>query len=302
MNVTLRQLQVFQAVGATASFTRAGEQVGLTQPAVSRCMRELEQQMGVKLLNRNTREVVLTEAGRSLAGGLQGALDQLSAVLQGVQGLVTQQRGRVHVASSPTLSAHLLPACIARCRDEHPELQLVVLDRIQQQTLHSVRLGEVDFGVVVDPGEREDLHTQTILTESFCLVLPRTHKLARKRQLRWADLAGQPLVLLDAASGSRRLIDRALAEQGVQAQVVQEVGHATTIFRMLEAGLGMSVVPQLAIGPGDLGEALVQRPLLPRVQRKLMLVHRRNRALVPVAQLAWDLIARVAGELRTRDR
>ncbi|RYF75900.1 MAG: LysR family transcriptional regulator, partial [Comamonadaceae bacterium] len=75
MNVTLRQLQVFQAVAAKASFTRAGAQVGLTQPAVSRCVTELELQVGVKLLNRTTREVVLTDAGRSLAGGLDGALD-----------------------------------------------------------------------------------------------------------------------------------------------------------------------------------------------------------------------------------
>ena len=304
MNVTLRQLQVFQAVAATASFTRAGAQVGLTQPAVSRCVTELEQQVGVKLLNRTTREVVLTDAGRNLAGGLEGALDQLNAVLQEVQGLVTQRRGRVRVASSPTLSAHLLPACIARCRSEHPELELVVLDRIQQLTLNSVRLGEVDFGVVVDPGEREDLHTQTILSEDFCLALPATHRLARKRggkgAVNWSELAGEPLVLLDQASGSRRLIDRALADQGVQALVAQEVGHPTTIFRMLEAGLGVSVVPQLAVARGDLID-LVQRPLVPRVDRDIMLVHRRNRALAPVVQAAWDLIAEVAGELKQRE-
>lgn len=304
MNVTLRQLQVFQAVAALASFTRAGEQVGLTQPAVSRAMHELEQQLGVQLLNRTTREVVLTDAGRNLAGGLEGALDQLNAVLQEVQGLVTQRRGRVRVASSPTLSAHLLPACIARCRSVHPELELVLLDRIQQLTLNSVRLGEVDFGVVVDPGENDDLHMQTILSESFCLVLPRTHRLARRRAgkgaVNWSELAGEPLVLLDQASGSRRLIDRALADQGVQALVAQEVGHPTTIFRMLEAGLGVSVVPQLAVARGDLID-LVQRPLLPRVDRDIMLVHRRNRALAPVVQAAWDLVAQVAGELRQRE-
>lgn len=299
MNVTLRQLQVFQAVAVSASFTRAGEKVGLTQPAVSRCVTELEQQMGVKLLNRTTREVLLTDAGRSLAGGLEGALDQLQAVLQGVQGMGTQRRGRVRVACSPTLSAHLLPACIAQCRRDHPELQLVLLDRIQQLTLNSVLLGEVDFGVVVDPGERDELHTQTILSEEFCLALPATHRLARKKQVRWSDLAGEPLVLLDQSSGSRRLIDRALAEQGVQANVVQEVGHPTTIFRMLEAGLGVSVVPRLALGGGDLAD-LAQRALVPQVPRQIMLVHRRNRALAPIAQVAWDLIAQVAGAMQVK--
>ncbi|VWX57790.1 putative DNA-binding transcriptional regulator [Burkholderiales bacterium 8X] len=293
MNVTLRQLQVFQAVAATSSFTRAGRQVGLTQPAVSRCVTELEHQLGLKLLNRTTREVVLTDAGKSLSGRLHGALDELQAALQDVSGMATQRRGRVRVASSPTLSAHLLPDCIALCKQENPALQLIVLDRLQQDALNSVVLGEVDFGVVVDPGEREDLRSETILSEPFCVVLHRSHRLARKRSVAWRQLAGEPLVLLDHASGSRRLIDRALAEQKVDAMVVQEVGHATTVFHMLEAGLGVSVLPELALRRHTSGE-LVHLPLTPRVDREIMLVVRRNRALVPLAQIAWDLVRRVA--------
>lgn len=293
MNVTLRQLQVFRAVAAHGSFTRAGNAIGLTQPAVSRCVGELEHQLGLQLLNRTTREVVLTEAGRSLASRLEGLLDELQAALQDVRGLATQRRGRVRLACSPTLSANLLPDCIARCRELHPELQMVLLDRIQQDALHSVLLGEVDFGVVVDPGPHDDLQAEAILSEPFCLVLPREHALARRRQLRWTALAGVPLVLLDQASGSRRLIDQALAQQGVAAQVVQEVGHVTTIFRMLEAGLGVSVVPQLAVQRAALPGLLV-RPLLPRVERDITLVRRRNRALAPLAQRVWDLVREVA--------
>lgn len=299
MNVSLRQLRVFQAVAAQASFTRAGDQIGLTQPAVSRCVTELEQQLGLKLLDRTTREVVLTEAGRSLAARLERVLDELDAMLLDVRGLATQRQGRVRVASSPTLSANLLPDCIARCRLEHPGLELVLLDRIQHDALASVLAGEVDFGVVIDPVQSADLHAETILTEPFCLVCPATHALARRRSVRWTALAGEPLVLLDHASGSRRLIDEALRAHGVQAPVAQEVGHPTTIFRMLDAGLGISVVPTLALPPGGL-PGLVMRPLVPRVERRVVLVRRRHRALAPVAQLAWDLVRRVADE-RTGD-
>ena len=295
MNITLRQLHVFQSVATTHNFSRTGDAVGLTQPAVSRSITELEAQLGLKLLNRTTREVTLTDAGQRLAARLPRVLEDLDNTLLDVRGMATERRGRVRVASSPTLSANLMPECIAQCQQRLPGLELVLLDRIQSAVLASVLSGEVDFGVVIDPGEREALECETILTEPFCLACPPDHRLARKRQVHWADLAGESLVLLDHASGSRRLIDRALADHAVQCTVAQEVGHTTTIFRMLDAGLGISVIPTLALPPEGLAR-LVVRPLVPRVDRDIVLVHRRNRALPPVAQAAWDLVRAVAAQ------
>lgn len=293
MNVTLRQLQVFLSVATTRNFSRTGDQIGLTQPAVSRSITELEAQLGLQLLNRTTREVGLTDAGSSLAARLPRVLEDLEATLLDVQGMSTALHGRVRVASSPTLSANLLPDCIAHCQRELPGVQIVLLDRVQNDVLASVLSGEVDFGVVIDPSEREALYSESIYTEPFCLACPPTHRLARRRQVRWTDLAGEPLVLLDHASGSRRLIDRALAAQGVQARVAQEVGHVTTIFRMLDAGLGVSIIPMLALPPEGLTRLAV-RPLTPRVDRDIVLVHRRNRALAPLAQRVWSLVRAVA--------
>ncbi len=295
MNVTLRQLHVFQSVAATRNFSRTGDAIGLTQPAVSRCITELEGQLGLQLFNRTTREVALTDAGQRLAARLPRVLEELDNTLLDVQGMATARRGRVRVASSPTLSANLMPDCIAHCQATHPGLELLMLDRIQSAVLTSVLSGEVDFGVVIDPSERDALHCETILTEPFCLACPPTHRLARKRNARWADLQGEPLVLLDHDSGSRRLIDRALAEHGIAGPVAHEVGHPTTIFRMLDAGLGISVIPTLALPPEGLARLAV-RPLVPRVDRDIVLAHRRHRALSPLAQTAWELVREVAGQ------
>ncbi|WP_218239985.1 LysR family transcriptional regulator [Comamonas fluminis] len=304
MNVSLRQLRAFVAVATSQSFSRAADALALTQPAVSRNVTELEQALGLQLLYRTTREVEPTEAGRLLLGNVQRVLEDLDACLQEVQGLATQGRGRVKVASSPTLSAHLLPQCIARAKQQSPGVNIQLLDRIQSDVLLSVRSGEVDFGVVIDPSEKQDLHAQTILTEPFCLVCLSSDQLARKKEVHWAELAGQPLVLLDHASGSRRLIDAALQAHGALASVVQDVGHTTTIYSMVEQGLGLSVVPQLAI-PADwrsrpassvrkTGAELVSRRLVPQVQRGIMLVRRQQRELSPVAHGVWDLIANEA--------
>lgn len=302
MNVSLRQLRVFQAVAEFGNFTKAGTHVGLTQPAVSRCVTELEQQLDLKLLDRTTREVSLTAPGRALAIQLERVLDDLDAVLQDVRGMATQRQGRVRVASSPTLSAYLLPGCIARCHAEHPGLDVVLLDRMQHHALASVLAGEVDFGVVIDPGRLDGLHAEPIMSEPFCFVCPTSHPLARRRAaVRWSDLSGERLVLLDQASGSRRLIDEALLTHHVQAQVAQEVGHVTTIFRMLAAGLGVSIVPTLALPPEGL-DGLAMRPLTPRVERHVMLVRRARRVLTPVADTAWQLVRRVAGADLARQR
>ena len=298
MNVTLRQLRVFQSVAQTRNFSRTGETIGLTQPAVSRAIAELERELGLRLLDRTTREVELTEAGRSLAARLDRALDELDATLADVAGLADADGGKVRVASSPTLSAYLMPACIAACAKAAPRVRFVLLDRIQQDVLESVRGGEVDFGVVVEPPAVSDLHCEAILHDPFALVTPAKHRLARAASVRWKALAGEPLVLLDAASGSRRYIDDALARHGAVCKVEQELAHPTTVFQMVEAGIGLTVMPGLAVPPGGL-HGLAVRPLLPRVERTVMLVRRNDRALSPVAERVWRL---VAATVRARGR
>ncbi|MEO5607853.1 MAG: LysR family transcriptional regulator [Polaromonas sp.] len=296
MNITLRQLRVFLAIAEGRNFSRAGDAVGLTQPAVSRAIVELESQLGLKLLDRTTREVVLTDAGASLAAQLERVMEDLDQVLQDVSGLVSAREGKVRVASSPTLSANLMPACIAACAKKAPGIQFMLLDRTQQNVLASVRSGEVDFGVVIQPFDTEDLCCETILTDPLVLVVPTRHPFAKEKSVPWAALNGQDLVLLDHGSGSRRHIDDALAAQGAVCQVKQELSHPTTVFCMVEAGLGASVMLALALPRSGLPD-LVVRPLSPLIQREIMLVRRRHRALSPLAQSVWNIIQ---AEVRAR--
>jgi len=290
MNVTLRQLRVFQSVARTRNFSRTGESVGLTQPAVSRAIVELERALGVRLLDRTTRDVALTEAGRSLAARLERALDELDSTLADVAGLADADGGKVRVASSPTLSAYLMPACIAACARPAPRGRVRLRGRIQQHVLESVRGGEVDFGVVVEPRAVDDLHSEPILQEPFVLVTPARHRLARAASVRWKALDGEPLVLLDASSGSRRYVDDALARHGAVCKIEQELSHPTTVFQMVEAGIGLTVMPRLAVPPGGL-HGLAVRPLLPRMERTVMLVRRNDRALSPVAERVWKIVS-----------
>ncbi|MEG5607982.1 LysR family transcriptional regulator [Enterobacter hormaechei] len=303
MNYSLRQLRVFVTVAQARSFSRAGEMIGLSQSAVSHSVKELETQTGVKLLDRTTREVVLTEAGHQLATRLERLLDELNSTLRDVGRLGQQLSGTVRVAASQTISAHLIPQCIAESNHRYPDIDFVLHDRPQQWVLESIRQGDVDFGIVIDPGAVSDLECEVVLSEPFLLLCRDDDPLASLSQVAWQALQGANLVLQDYASGSRPLIDAALAAQGVKATIVQEIGHPATLFPMVEAGIDISVLPALAL-PLPQGSRLTVKRFVPCVERQLMLVRRKNRSLSGAAHACWDVVrmqARRLMEARTRD-
>uniref|UniRef100_E1TB20 Transcriptional regulator, LysR family n=1 Tax=Burkholderia sp. (strain CCGE1003) TaxID=640512 RepID=E1TB20_BURSG len=289
MNVTLRQLRVFIEVARLQSFSRAGEEVGLTQSAVSRCVRELEGEIGLKLIDRTTREVQLTDVGGNLVASVSRLLGDLDDALREIREIGEQRRGRVVVAASPTLACRLMPRVLASCGERFPHIALGLRDDVQSDVVRKVRSGELDFGVVIGPFAADDLLSEPLMTDSFCLVSRDDHPLAARPEVGWADLEGEKLVMLDYASGSRPIIDAVMHEHGVSATVVQELGHSATVFGLVEAGIGVSVLPWLAL-PLPAGAALAARRLVPRAERTVELVRRRDRSLSPAAEAVWGLI------------
>ncbi len=299
MNYSLKQLRVFVAIARHGSFSRAGEAIGLTQSAVSHSVKELEAEVGVRLLDRTTREVALTDAGLRLANRVERLLDELQAALLDARSFGVQRSGTVRVATSQTISAHLMPQCIAAGEREYPEIRIMLRDQAQQQVLHSVRNAEVDFGIVVDPVQAVDLECEAVLHEPFLLLCRDDHPFAAQQEVRWSALNGCRLVLQDYASGSRPLIDSALRQQGVEAQVVQEIGHPATLFPMVAEGIGISIFPALALPLPEGGRLRVRR-LVPEINRALMLVRRKNRSLTPAAEAIWQVARQQAALLQQR--
>lgn len=292
MNVSLRQLRAFLAVAGHRHFRRAADTLHLTQPAVSRLIADLERELDVRLFDRSTREVVPTEAGRYLEQALARVLDELDGVLVHARAQADPLRGRVRIAAVPTLSAGLVPQCIARCAIDHPALDIVLRDQTQTQVLDAVRGGEVDFGLTVEPATVEAFDAETILRDPFRVVCRADHPFVAMQAVPWTALTGEALVLLDHASGSRRLIDAAFASRHLPMRVALEVGHPHTAFRMVEAGVGVTVTPALSLDA--LRPGLVALGLSPEVSRNVTLVRRRARSLSPPAQTVWDTLRDIA--------
>lgn len=290
MNINLRQLRTFLAVSQQRHFNRAAERLHLSQPAVSRHIADLEAELGVRLFDRSTREVIPTEAGRYLESAIERVLDELEGVLDHVHSEGERRHGKIRIASVPTLSASLMPLCIADCARAYPDLVIQLHDQAQTLVLDSVRGGEVDFGIAIEPPEAGDFDSEIIMRDPFYLACRPDHPLARHKSVPWKKLQGQALVLLDYSSGSRRLIDQALQKYGVQARVVQQTGHTHTAFRMVEAGLGVTVTPRLSSPP----PSLAVRPMSPVEQRAVTLIRRRQRSLSPLAALVWNRLRELA--------
>ena len=255
--------------------------------------------MCIRDRDRTTREVVLTDAGLRLANRVERLLDELQAALLDARSFGVQRSGTVRVATSQTISAHLMPQCIAAGEREYPEIRIMLRDQAQQQVLHSVRNAEVDFGIVVDPVQAVDLECEAVLHEPFLLLCRDDHPFAAQQEVRWSALNGCRLVLQDYASGSRPLIDSALRQQGVEAQVVQEIGHPATLFPMVAEGIGISIFPALALPLPEGGRLRVRR-LVPEINRALMLVRRKNRSLTPAAEAIWQVARQQAALLHQR--
>lgn len=293
MNYTLRQLKVFVAVASHGSFSQAGQMIGLSQSAVSHSIKELESEMGIRLLDRTTREVVLTEAGEQLASRLEHLLEELNNTLLDVRSYGQQRSGTVRVAASQTISAHLMPQCLAAGQLNYPDIRVMLRDRPQQWVLQSIRNAEVDFGIVIGPLQADDLECEAILDEPFLLLCRTDDVLAQEKVLYWHMLTQRTLVLQDYASGSRILIDEALRQQQVKADIAQEIGHPATLYPMVEAGIGISILPALAL-PLPQGRPLMVRRMLPEINRSIMLVRRKNRSLTPAAEAIWQEVRQQA--------
>ncbi|RKE39807.1 DNA-binding transcriptional LysR family regulator [Paraburkholderia sp. BL23I1N1] len=303
MNVSLQQLKVFVAVARERSFTRAAREFDLTQSAVSRCVRELEDAVELKLFDRTTRQVALTHAGASLERRIGRLLDEIDLTLREERAAYEGHTGVVVLASNPVLSSSWVAQGLARCASAFPELIVSVKDQAQSNVLASVEQGEVDFGVVsvAEPLSADQLHAQVVFTTPLHVVMPPAHPLARHAGVAWSALQDWALVTLNADAGMRAAFELALGARGMKGRPVQELGHVAAVSRMVELGIGIGVLPVGGHWPAP-AASLVSRPLVPEINLTTLLVQRRNRSLRPNAAAAWAQFAALADPLPVSPR
>lgn len=221
---TLRQIEAFLAVGSLGSFTRAGERLHLSQSAVSVLIGELKRGLKVRLLDRTTRRVELTQAGRQFAAQAAKVVSDSDHAVRYAQGLLQRLHGRLSVFAPPLLAMTLLPAATAAHRARYPGIAIAVVDGGTEQLVARLHAGEVDLAIGTAKGDPPDIDLIPLAVDQLMLFCPASHQLAKAADVPWSALAGQPLIALTWQSDLRRLTDEAARASGVSLSPDYEVG------------------------------------------------------------------------------
>lgn len=283
MNVTLRQLKAFVAVAQLGGFTPAAQRLHLTQSALSVLVRELERELGIRLFDRTTRMVRLTDAGRELYASAEKMLQDLEHAVANSRGLAEVRRGRVALAATPLMSSIMLPRIIAGYMAAHPGVNVVLRDAMAGQIVRQVRDGEVDFGIGTFLAPEPGFVTEPLMVDTLLLACPKNHPLAARARVRWRDLAGFPFIALTRDNAVGDLVRDCLKEAGTTVHVAHEVGFLTTALGMVEAGLGISVLPSYGRDAVRLNDIVLRKLVDPAIRRETSLIMRRDRSLSPAA-------------------
>ncbi len=245
-------LEVFRSAARLGSFTAAGEQLGWTQSAVSRQIATLEGELGVVLFDRLPRGVRLTEYGRTLLPHAEALLDRLDATRRDLAALTGLTAGRLRLGAFDSANAALVPAALAAFRAAHPAIAPTLTEGLSGDLLDLLADGSIDLAVVTAyPEHRYDTERFTLhrLADDPVLVaLPRTHRLARRRRLRLAELADEPWIA--ASRHPEATLLAACVRSGFQPRIEYEVAGWTAKLGLAAAGLGIALIPALAARAG----------------------------------------------------
>jgi len=277
MDVTLAHLRTLQAVVRHGSFSRAAEDLHLSQPAVSLHIRQLEERAGHRLLERVGKRAFATTAGEILldhAGRALGELDAAGQALERLQGIVA---GRLRVGTGATASTYLLPPVLRRLRARYPALELVVVTGNSAEVAAAVASNQLDVGVVTLPVSTRSLAIAPLYVDRLVAIAPPGREWRGRRPITASQLATHPLILYERAGTIRRVIDEWFRRNGARPRIAMELGNNEAIKKLVEAGLGLSVSSTMAVKAEVRAGTLVAIALEPALSRRLAIVTRRDK-------------------------
>ncbi|MDQ0061574.1 LysR family transcriptional regulator [Paenibacillus harenae] len=273
--MTLYQLEVFLAVVQTGSFTRAGELLLTSQSGVSHSIADLEKELGIVLFTRNRNHIKLTDAGEQIlphAREIVSQKDKINQVVSEAQGV---KNGTLRIGAFPSFSANVIPSIFQAFRSRYPGVELLLFEGSYAEVEAWIKAGTVDLGFLANPCDGLDIIQ--LVSDPYVAVLPATHPLRKHDVISIEQLVHEPFLSLK--SGCERLVMRAFQENELSLNKQFEVAENSTIISMVEAGIGVSIVPSmiLPVMPAN----IVVKPLKPPITRNIGLAVRSQETISP---------------------
>jgi DNA-binding transcriptional LysR family regulator len=288
----VRDLQVFLSVSKHLNYTRAGEEINLSQPSVSVRIRQLESELRVKLFEQLGKKVVLTDAGQLLvpsANRFIAALDDAHHAIDELQGL---ERGSLRIGASTTPGMYLVPQVVARFKGSHPKIDIHLRIKDTREVEDGVLSNEFDFGFVGGHLAASEVNAHTWLIDELLLVVSPGHRLTKKKTVRRQDLEGESFIVRESGSATRATIVTQLQQANFDLKTVLEMENPESIKKAVQSGLGIAFISKFAVETelkAKTLSAIRVRDLM--IARELKIVHRKDKHLSRAA-LAFIEMAR----------
>ena len=283
MNPTLRQIRAFVALARTGSFTLAAQVLHVTQAALSGLIKEFELTLGVRVVDRSTRRIALTEMGRALYPLFSKMIDDLDGALLDIANHTQLKKGVVRVAAPQLMSCTLLPEVIAAYRAQYPDIHVRLVDCAVENVTVRVASGEVDFAIGPEREPSAGVDAAVLFEMPFVLVFPHGHPLDKREQATWSDLADYPFISLQGQFTERLLSDMHSALREVPLAPANEVTFMTTALAMVAAGLGVTVCLPYAEPLVRLHQLHMRQLHEPELTRRFFVYTREGRSPSPAA-------------------
>ncbi|MFE5619274.1 MULTISPECIES: LysR family transcriptional regulator [unclassified Streptomyces] len=294
--IEARHLRVLRAVAATGSFSAAARELGCTQPAVSQQMKALESSAGTTLLIRTGREMRLTQAGEALVRHASGILAGLTAAEEEVAAIAGLRAGRVRLVSFPSGSSTLVPTALAALRAAHPGTRVSLVEAEPPRSVEMLREGDCDVALAfrygAGPAEWDDLIVRPLLADRLVGLVPEGHRLADADAVGIAELAEESWIA--GCPRCRRQLVEVCEEAGFTPRIDFATDDYPAVVGLVGAGLGVAVLPQLAIEsvrPKGARTVVVE----PAVEREIVALTLPDLAKVPAVAATLDELTRAAG-------
>lgn len=298
-DVELKHLRVFIAVAQTQNFSHAAKACGVSQSTVSTIIQQLEQELGVRLIDRTTRRVTLSRLGEELLPGARRILSEFDRQIAGMRELQALNGGHVHIACVPSVAMELVPKVLRRFRCEHPRVGFKIYEVPRGRCIDMVRSGEADLAIANDPTLLSETACQPLMEDVFALIMRKDHPLASHAQVSWTEARNAGLVMMAEQTGIRLELEHILPPEILDGQIFYEAIIPSTLLSLVRHGIGVAPLPSLAWPSVDDRELTVRPLHTPTVTRSLHLVWRSGRSLTPAAEMCRTIIAEVASDYRS---
>jgi DNA-binding transcriptional LysR family regulator len=294
---TMNQLRCVLAVAETGSFTAGASRVHLSQPALSRSVREVERMLGVRLFERSTREVALTPDGVEFTAVASEIVENFDSGLARFRSYRAGMLGSLVVTALPSMTASVMPEVVARFGNEHPGVRVQILEAHASQGLTHLREGRAEVAVTERPERdgalaRRDLCIVDVGDDEVVLAVRDDHRLVGRDSVHWSELAEESFIRFPPGTSLRTLSDRAFIEARVLPRHMSDAPSVSAAAGMLRVGLGVTAVTRSVLPLLELAHPVAIALTGPAVARPLAIVYRREPALSPAASaLVEDLVS-----------